>query len=43
VNEKYDYDINSFIGEAGGSLGLFLGASVFTFYDIAEKLIKKYL
>ena len=39
VQKKSNYDLSNFVGEAGGSLGFFLGATVFTFYDAIEKLI----
>jgi len=33
VTEAYFYDFNSFIGEVGGSLGLFLGLSLLAAFD----------
>ena len=32
--ETLSYDIFNFVGEVGGSLGFFLGASAITFYDL---------
>ena len=45
--EQYFYDFNSFLGEVGGSLGLFLGISFFTLYEwstsILERLFKHFI
>ena len=38
---SYSYDIQSFVGEVGGTLGLFLGLSVFSFVEFAEYLLRK--
>jgi len=33
IKEAYFYDLNSLIGEVGGSLGLFLGLSLLATFD----------
>ena len=40
--EAYVYPAISFIGELGGSLGLFLGISFLTIFDILDMLVKFY-
>ena len=39
--EKQSYDFNNFVGEIGGSLGFFMGASAFTFFNYFKGLIFK--
>ena len=39
ITESLSYDFNNFVGEVGGSLGFFLGASAFTFYDLISSFI----
>ena len=41
VEEQISYDINNFTGEVGGSLGFFMGASVFTFFYFVKGLLTK--
>ena len=41
IVDSYSYDIQSFVGEVGGTLGLFLGLSVFSFVEFAEYLLRK--
>jgi hypothetical protein len=44
VAREYDtYDLNSFIADVGGYLGLCLGMSVISFYDIALVIANKIL
>ena len=38
--EVYIYPAISFIGEFGGSLGLFLGVSFLTIFDIFDTIVK---
>ena len=38
--EAYVYPAISFIGELGGSLGLFLGVSFLTIFDIFDSIVK---
>ena len=38
--EAYVYPAISFIGEFGGSLGLFLGVSFLTIFDIFDSIVK---
>ena len=38
--EVYVYPLISFIGEFGGSLGLFLGVSFLTIFDIFDSIVK---
>ena len=38
--EAYVYPAISFIGELGGSLGLFLGFSFLTIFDIFDIIVK---
>ena len=38
--EAYVYPAISFIGELGGSMGLFLGISFLTVFDIFDMLVK---
>ena len=38
--EAYVYPAISFIGEFGGSLGLFLGVSFLTIFDIFDTIVK---
>ena len=39
--EYYTYDRNSFISDVGGNLGLFLGMSILSLYDLGCKLLKR--
>lgn len=39
VEDKTSYDFNNFIGEVGGSLGFFLGASLFTLFHYLVKSV----
>ena len=41
IIDSYSYDLQSFIGEVGGTLGLFLGLSIFSFVDFAEYIFRK--
>ena len=41
IVDSYSYDIQSFVGEVGGTLGLFLGLSVFSFVEFAEYILRK--
>ena len=41
IADSYSYDLQSFIGEVGGTLGLFLGLSIFSFVEFAEYIIRK--
>ena len=41
IVDSYSYDIQSFVGEVGGTLGLFLGLSIFSFVEFAEFLLRK--
>ena len=41
IVDNYSYEFPSFVGEVGGTLGLFLGLSVFSFVEFAEYLIRK--
>ena len=34
TKEYYTYDTNSFIADVGGNLGLFLGFSLLSFFDL---------
>ena len=38
IEDVVTYDFNNFIGESGGSLGFFLGASAITLYDLISRL-----
>ena len=37
------YDLNSFIADVGGYMGLLLGSSILSLYDEAERLINTFL
>ena len=39
--EYYTYDRNSFISDVGGNLGLFLGMSILSLYDLCWKLLQR--
>ena len=39
--DSYSYDIQSFVGEVGGTLGLFLGLSIFSFVGFVEYVLRK--
>ena len=41
IVDTYSYDLQSLIGEVGGTLGLFLGLSTYSFVEFIEYLIKK--
>ena len=40
VEDIVNYDFNNFVGEAGGSLGFFMGASAITFYELISRSFK---
>ena len=39
--QYYTYDRNSFISDVGGNLGVFLGMSILSLYDLGWKLLQK--
>ena len=39
TNEYYTYDENSFIADVGGYLGLFLGFSLLSFFDMGVESV----
>ena len=39
--QYYTYDWNSFISDVGGNLGVFLGMSMLSLYDLGWKLLQK--
>ena len=39
--DSYSYDFQSLIGEVGGTLGLFLGLSMFSFVGFIEYILRK--
>ena len=41
IVDSYSYDIQSFIGEVGGTLGLFLGLSAMSFVDFVGFIYRK--
>ena len=41
IVDSYSYDIQSFVGEVGGTLGLFLGLSMFSFVEFAVYILRK--
>ena len=41
IIDSYSYDLQSLIGEVGGTLGLFLGLSTYSFVEFIEYLINK--
>ena len=41
IIDDYSYDLQSFIGEVGGTLGLFLGLSMFSFIECIEYVLRK--
>ena len=41
VSEQYLYDFNNLLADAGGYLGLLMGASLLTFYEVAADLMEK--
>ena len=41
IVDSVAYDFQSFIGEVGGTLGLFLGLSMFSFVQFFEYIIRK--
>ena len=41
VVDSYAYDLQSLIGEVGGTLGLFLGLSMYSFIEVLTYLIEK--
>ena len=41
IEDSYSYDIQSFVGEVGGTLGLFLGLSIFSFVGFVEYVLRK--
>ena len=38
--QYYTYDRNSFISDVGGNLGVFLGMSILSLYDLGWKLLE---
>ena len=40
--EQVLYDFNSFLGEVGGSLGLFLGISLFSMYEGGTLVVRRF-
>ena len=41
INDSYAYDSQSLVGEVGGTLGLFLGLSTYSFVEIITYLVEK--
>ena len=41
IVDSYSYDVQSFIGEVGGTLGLFLGLSMFSIVEFIEYILRK--
>ena len=41
IVDSYSYDLQSFVGEIGGTLGLFLGLSMFSIVDCIEYVVRK--
>ena len=41
VKETYLYSVANLVGEVGGSMGLFLGASLVSLYEIVTGLARK--
>ena len=41
IIDDYSYDLQSFIGEVGGTLGLFLGLSMFSCIEFIEYVLRK--
>ena len=41
IVDYYTYDLQSLIGEVGGTLGLFMGLSIYSFVDFFEYVINK--
>ena len=41
IEDSFAYDLQSLIGEVGGTLGLFLGLSTMSFIDFIEFISKK--
>ena len=41
VEDNYGYDLQSFIGEVGGTLGLMLGLSFMSIIDLLEIPLKR--
>ena len=41
IVDSYSYDFQSFIGEVGGTLGLFLGLSMFSIVEFIEYFLRK--
>ena len=41
IVDSYSYDFQSLIGEVGGTLGLFLGLSMFSFVGFIEYILRK--
>ena len=39
--EIHVYDVGSLVGDIGGYLGLFLGASALSLFEVAEALVNK--
>ena len=41
IVDNYSYELSSFVGEAGGALGLFLGLSMISVVDFVEYILRK--
>ena len=41
IEDSVAYDLQSLIGEVGGTLGLFLGLSTMSFIDLFEFIVRK--
>ena len=39
--QYYSYDFNSFIADVGGYLGLLLGHSIYSFYNVVEMWVRR--
>ena len=40
IEDNYAYQFQSFLGEFGGTIGMFLGFSFFSIFDLLEFLIQ---
>ena len=43
IKDSYSYDLQSFVGEVGGTMGLLLGLSFLSVFDLFDLLLKKIL